>query len=299
MRLTPLVALAVGLAACVPEVEDRPWLVEGPRVIGLSASPAEARPGQAVVFSALVADVDGPAEGPVQWAWCTRPRTAGERTGVTESCLRGDDLEVVANPAVVLPDACALFGPNPPPAEGDETPQRPADPDPSGGYFFPVRASATAVDETAFGFVRIRCDLPGVTRAIFEAFEAEYSTNNHPELEGFGVDDEGRSGATRLHVVDTADDPTVRLAVRVANDAAERYVVYDGERGRLVPQREQLVARWYVTAGELSRASSPVLGLEADVDWTPPAPGSQAWAWVVVTDDRGGTSWASAEFAIR
>lgn len=279
-RCFTLVAAALG-CGCTPSLSDRPWLVDEPAVLAIVAEPAEARPGAAVALQALVVDPDAPVPPPVSWRVCTEPRAAHERTAVSEACLLGDALAPVVTPAALPSDSCARFGPNPPPTMGDEPQRRPADPDPSGGYYVPY--AAVTEPQTSFFMVRVRCDLAGATRPLFEQFEARYTTNLNPVIEAAGPIDDGAAGP-------------ITLRVDLAADAHEPYVVYDEANARIVEREEVLSVRWYVTGGELSRGRQTIeSGARAEVEWTPDADGEPGRGWVVVTDDRGGAAFAAFE----
>jgi len=196
---------------------------------------------------------------------------------VTASCLEGDDLVDIDAETTVLSDACARFGPNPPPADGDAPALRPADPDPTGGYFLPVRAEVNGVD--AFGAQRIRCDLAGATREVFEAFQMDYEANRHPEIVAFTPD---RSVSV---------DEVVDLVVQVSPDSEEAYVVYVPEASTLQEATEELTASWYMTSGTLSRGSEILGGGAATTRWTAPKAPGPVYGWVVVRDSRGGMAW--------
>jgi len=290
VRSTVVMAAAL-LGACVPSFEDRPWLVDESRVLAVTVTPPEARPGELVTFGALVVDGDGQRSDPVGWNYCTRPRTAGERTGVTERCARGESLQTVSNPGALLPDACARFGPNTPPTEGDAPAQRPADPDPSGGYYLPIRADVGGDDDAlAFGFARVRCDLVGVTRAIFDDFEARYSANVNPIIHDVLYDDEP------FTTVPAAATPgsVLTLSVALTAESFEDYVVYVAADGAIEARIETLTVRWYVTDGELSlgeASASPASREASQVDWIAPDSAGPVSGWVVVADDRGGLAW--------
>ncbi len=271
----------LGLVGCVPAFEDEPWRIEDMRVLAIVSEPPEARPGEVVQLSALVASPDGTETLAPVWSVCTRPRTSAERTGVTQPCLRGEALEPVSGSMSVLADACARFGPNPPPADGDAQPQRPSDPDSTGGYFLPVRAQVE--DGSAFGAVRIRCDLPGVTRAIFEAFEDRYVANENPSFDARAP-------------LSARVGETVELEVTTPASASEPYVRYDSERGVLVEAREWIRVQWFVTEGTLARGEAtlePTDGESPSVTsrWRAPQSAAFVHGWVVVTDARGGSAW--------
>ncbi len=283
---------------CTPEFDDAPWRIEEARVLAIATSPAEARPGDPVLLTALTASPQGTLDAAPLWSVCTRPRASAERTSVTAGCLEEDFLEPTAATMGVLSDACARFGPNPPPIEGDAAPQRPADPDPSGGYFLPIRAETE--DAAAFGALRIRCDLPGVTRAIFDAFEDRYVANESPRIEGVSL-----SGGALLSLEGVATVEGLsqtEITVELPADASEAYVRYDSANGVLVDEREWLRVQWFVTDGQLSAGQQTVFpsgtGSEvASTSWTAPLGPTTVHGWIVVTDARGGVAWTA--FTIR
>ncbi|EDM74460.1 hypothetical protein PPSIR1_08401 [Plesiocystis pacifica SIR-1] len=289
-------SIALGVTACLPSFDDRPWLVDEARVLAIRSTPAEAKPGEVVHYEALIADPDGLDATSVSWSFCLQPRTADERGAVTHDCAIGEALSATPNPAALPMDACARFGPNSPPTEGDEPPRRPADPDPSGGYAIPIHAAASlAGDETmidAFAKTRIRCDLVGATRPVFDDFEARYTNNENPALDGL-VD----------VPASVAPGASLDLRLRTASGAAEAYVLYELERGTLRDVRETLSVRWYVSDGVLERGLERASELDAGAHtfentWTAPSTPGLVRGWVVVADDRGGASWASWELSV-
>ncbi len=195
---------------------------------------------------------------------------------------------------LVLSDACARFGPNPPPTEGDTAPQRPADPDASGGYFLPVRAEADGA--AAFGALRIRCDLPGVTRAIFDAFEERYFANEPPAIDRVLL---GSGAPVSLEDVTTVSpNAETAITVELPSGAAEPYVRYDSADGVLVDEREWLRVQWFITDGRLSAGQqtlfpSGAAPLVASTSWTAPSADATVHGWIVVTDARGGVVWTA------
>lgn len=269
--------------------------------------PAEQRPSGPVAFEALVATPNGTASPVVEWAYCTQPRALEERTGVTASCLAGDHLIDIDPATTVLADACARFGPNPPPTQEDEGARRPADPDSTGGYYVPVRARVVAEAEplVAFGLQRVRCDLAGATRDIFDAFEDRYTLNVAPQLDSAMLRDEDRVFDLAGDAATVTAGATVELAVAPAADAAEPYVLYSAEDAALLERTESLTASWYVTAGELERAHETLTGDELAAGevfgnrWTAPATGTATHGWIVLRDSRGGVTWLGFSVELR
>lgn len=295
-----IAAASLTMLGCTPEFEDAPWRVEEARVLAIAATPPEARPGETVMLTALTASPDGTVGAAPLWSVCTRPRTSAERTSVTARCLEEEFLEATPTSMRVLSDACARFGPNPPPTEGDSAPQRPADPDASGGYFLPVRAEADGA--AAFGAVRIRCDLPSVTRAIFDAFEERYLANETPQPGALSVGDGPVLEGDELLTVQGRSE--VDITIELPATASETYVRYDSAKGVLVEEREWLRVEWFVTEGRLSAGQQTVFPTDdgsqiASTSWTPPSEPATVFGWIVVTDARGGVAWRALTVDVR
>jgi hypothetical protein len=156
------------LAACVdPLPDDTPYVTE-PRVLAVLAEPPEAPPGSEVVWRAVTADadtVDVPLD--LRWAWCRKGKPLAELGPVAPSCLTegSEDLspfgEGEAATSTVPDDACARFGPNPPPPEDGQPAGRPTDPDVTGGFHQP--AVIFGPDDPTLAAARVRCGLANVS----------------------------------------------------------------------------------------------------------------------------------------
>ncbi len=290
-----LLSSAVG---CVPSLEGEPWRVDGPRVVAVRATPAEAPPDAVVRLEALV--VGDPA-GPAGFALCLAPRGPEERRVAAEPCLLGVAEALRPLPPVGptgaearLPlDACQRFGPLAPPSEAGAEPRRPTDPDGTGGYHQPV---VVELDGTrSVGRVRLDCGLPAAPARVAARWREAWRPNRAPEILALELDDGRAVDGARL-----APGAVVRLRVRTATDAAEPYLAYAPGSRSLEDRRERLSAQWFADGGRLDahvhgldpgRAEDTV-GFEA-----PETPGS-ARIWVVLRDERGGTSWVGARLEI-
>lgn len=295
MRLHSLLYLSLPLMACVPDVDEAITQVSTPRILAVRGIPAEARPSTPVRYEALIAGPDGPLGAGARFSYCTEARSAEERTGVSRRCLQGEALLDVGT--VVPPNACALFGPNTPPSADGEPARRPSDPDPSGGYFIPVLAQDSAgTAPPTFGFQRIRCDLAGATRDIFEQYQARYRENRHPDISRLRAGAEDLM-AGRLRTLPAA--PTT-LLMEVRADSFERFVVYSANDSALYDQTEELQVHWYASAGEFSASEGLVdkNSRSASVQWTGPEAGETARLWIIVRDSRGGSVWAEYEVSM-
>src|SRR5262245_25797023 len=106
------IAALVG-CACTTGIDVDLSLVDGPRVLAIAATPAEAKPGDAVELTALWVDAAGPRDGDeLVWSLCTKRRALAEPGPVATDCLDGDgtvSLGMAASVAARLPDdACRL-----------------------------------------------------------------------------------------------------------------------------------------------------------------------------------------------
>lgn len=189
--LAPL-ALALLLGACRPEFDRGPSLVEGPRVLALSSTPAEARPGEPVTYAALLVDPSGTrTDVRSEWAFCNERKPLTELGPVAPACLApsGPALTPLGTGPVAagaLPaEGCRVFGPDPPLPKAGEPAGRPVDPDPSGGYYQPLRL-LYGVDggneRYALGGTRLLCGLSGANQATAADFGRRYRRNENPAL---------------------------------------------------------------------------------------------------------------------
>jgi hypothetical protein len=240
---------------------------------------------------------------PLTWAFCTEPRRVEERTSVTASCLSGASLQPIADPTVarMLSDACFRFGPVSPPTEEGEQPRRPSDPDPTGGYYVPVRVdyqpSGTAA--SSFGFVRLRCDLAGATRDIFDAFQKAYTNNINPTISELTLDGQAQAQVT------VSAGAAVELALAPAANNTEPYVVYSASEAKLFDRVETLSVAWYVTGGSLTQPKQSLTaeelggGARFATSWQAPTTGGTVYGWVVLRDDRGGVAWRELQLVVQ
>lgn len=294
-------------SGCVPEFEDTPHLVESTRILAIRGIPAEARPNTEVRYEVLVASPSGTRTVPLDYSYCTESRRAEERTGVSATCLVGDSLVQITQSATLLSEGCARFGPNAPPAMEGQAARRATDPDPSGGYYLPLQVSVPGEPETAtFGFHRIRCDLAGATRKIFEAFEEGYEQNRHPQVAGLWASDKdatmsGNKKELSGQELITSPGASLSLLLELRADSFENYVVYSAEEAALFDRKEGVRVNWYFSAGSLEKFSQDMSqsAREANNTWTAPVEPGLVHGWLVVVDDRGGATWASFRFLVQ
>jgi len=292
MIRTPQIAslLCVWLAACHDGADVRPSIVRSPQILALESEPPEAAPGQSVSYSVLAIDDRGrltPED--LQLSYCRTPKAIGDNRVASDACA----FEVESDaPIDKLPsDACARFGPNAPSGV------RPPDPDPTGGYYQPIRVAFDGL--TAVGLQRLRCPLGNAPIALTQEFRARYVPNRNPELMPLSIELDGAP------VTDDVLPRDRELTLRASWPASSResYLMYDAFTVSLIERRESLRVSWFVTQGELAydhtgrAADDPALWTENR--WrTPETPGT--WQlWVVLRDDRGGSAHAGYELHVR
>ena len=182
----------VVLAGCKPEFEDRTTLIEGPRVLAVQSTPAEAPPGADVSLRALYVDPTGhPSDAPIDWALCRERKPLTELGPIHPACFVASSPELVplgVGGEVVgslFADACRLFGPNPPEARKGEPAGRPVDPDQTGGYYLPARLLLFAANPPLYatGQTRLMCDPGRVTPEQAREFKRLYRPNENPAIE--------------------------------------------------------------------------------------------------------------------
>ena len=180
MRATLALALGISALGCRPDLGDPESLLTSTRILAVRGNPPEAAPGGDVSYDALVASPSGTVEDPqLAWAFCAAPKPLTENDAVSAACL-GDAVRPIGEPAAAIdaatpPDACQLFGPDPPPGGF-----RPRDPDDTGGFYQPVRVRLGAL--IAFALERVTCDLPNAPVDAAIELKKRYVANHNPKL---------------------------------------------------------------------------------------------------------------------
>ena len=327
---------ALLFTACVPVLDDRLSLVTGPTLLAVASTPAEAAPPAPVSYSALYVTLPGqrplPTAG-LSWAFCTARKALTDEGTVSPDCIEESGADLVpigAGPSATgaLPmDACRDFGPDAPAPTTDEPAGRPVDPDPTGGYYQPVRLevppAGSAPPSYVIGATRIACGLAGATAEVSAEFEQEYRANTNPAIASLTLVQAGGGeaaippGAHADVSVKVARGAGVTLRAAWADctgatggcTGSEPYVVFDPQAMALATRREAIQVAWFTTGGTFGddasgrsadeagsaplNASCPA-GTECiDNAWTAPSAAGEVLLWVVVRDDRGGVGWQS------
>lgn len=281
-----LPALAT-LGACTDGLDQRLAIVDAPRVLAILAEPAEAKPGASVTYRAVAGGPDGPLEPTPDWSYCAGSKPPTEDNVVSTSCAAGDQLQplgAAASVTAALPaDACTRFGPEVPPGNF-----RPRDPDPTGGFYQPVRADLAPLPLLAFGLSRITCKLPGATADVARDYDQHYVANRNPVL-------------VPPVLTTVPAHAEVELAAAWPAESAEPYLYFDQLNQRLIHRREAMRLSWFATGGALDTDASAVpeddLTTSVRTTWHTPGPGP-ATLWFVLRDSRGGIAAAAVPVTI-
>lgn len=309
--LASLLCAAWVVSGCKAELEGRASRIEGERILAVRSIPAEAKPQASVQYEALYVGPDGALDAQaLDWALCLERKPLAAPDPVAPACL-GDDPSAVRAlgtmsqvRATVPEDACATFGPSPPNPKPGQPPARAADPDPTGGYYQPVRVRSSDADghfADGVGVTRLDCGLGGATQQQAAEFAMRHKPNENPALEALTL---VRAAGEELALTADANTPSAQLmpAEKVvlraswaacpseaqcgdgicgpgesmtdcAQDCrqphgcsgAEPYLEFERVRRELRPRREALRVSWFASAGEFDHERTGRAEDEADL----------------------------------
>jgi hypothetical protein len=330
-------AFALAASACKPDLDETVSIVSKPIVLAVRSDPPEALPRASVTYTALYVDGSGPVPRPaIGWAFCNARKPLAELGPVNTECLAStgswfESLGIGAKVTGDLPsDACKNFGPDVPVPVMGQPPARPVDPDPTGGYFQPLRVVAPG-DAITLAETRMSCGLAGAPADVAVDFGHRYHVNGNPSVASLSIVTGGAAGAPLrtddrgANAVSAGAHLTLRVAWAgcptkdVCHDGvcgpdetatacpadcatphgctgAERFVAFDAEGLTLVDRRESMGVAWFATGGafdaDRTGRDATDLATTSDNGWTAPAAAGSVHLWVVLRDDRGGTGWA-------
>lgn len=308
-----LLLAALFAIGCAPELDDRSFLVQEPRILAIQADPPEAAPGTEVAHRLLWAGPDGAEPPELRWAYCSLRKPLAELGPVHPGCLRDepDALEPLGTGFSVVGaiprQACRRFGPDLPEPVAGAPAGRPVDPDATGGYYQPVVVHAWNGDGASWslGLSRIRCGIAGATPSQLAEMARRYVSNQNPAFEEL----EMRRGDAwePLH---PHDPPSNANAVKVGETVviraswvrceeapcrgAEPYVVFDPQSRSIQERRETLRVSWFSTDGFFDHdrtGAAADAGDWAENTWTAPDTPGVSRIWLVLRDERGGVGW--------
>lgn len=290
MRFTRLLsAVALSIAACVPDLGERDSLITETTILAVRGEPPDVNPGEPVHFEVLVATPEGPMTAPIaRWDYCASAKRLTENGSVSAACFQDSGvIPVAAGPAAVdasIPaNACNVFGPRT--LKQDE---RPRDPDITGGYYQPIRVIAGG--KVGFGFERVRCGAPLSPVLVVDEFGKRYRPNRNPTLDPIALPSAARGERVVLRATWPADAP-------------ETFPVYDIATKVLVDHRESMRVSWFATAGTFDADRTGRGEAETELftenGWTAPDAAQTVHFYVVLRDPRGGTAFQTFRTDVR
>ena len=296
MRTLSLLLVTSLTAGCQPDVGDPVSLVATTRILAVRADPPEVTPGAEVSYRALVASPTGTVDDPaIAWSFCASPKPLTENNAVSVDCLE-NGVRPIGGPAGAItaetpPDACVLFGPDPPPGG-----LRPRDADVTGGYYQPVRARLGAI--TAFAMERVTCNLPNAPVAVAIELEKRRRPNENPTLGPLTATIAG--APVPLDAIPAGAEVT--LATGWQDGDAEAYVMFDPGVAAIVDRREALRVSWLATAGtmadDVTGRAEDDLATTTHTIWQAPTTPGPVHLWLVLRDSRGGVDFAAYTITI-
>jgi len=207
--------------------------------------------------------------------------------------------------------ACKVFGPQPPEVMPGKPPLRPQDPDVTGGFYQPVRATLAAGDvtERAFALERLKCRLANAPSEVTAMFNAMIKRNENPTIARVTLDPNGTPvalftpGETAMPpAAVVAPGAPVTLEVAWPESTPESYPVFSLVTQTLETHRESLSVSWFTTDGAFEHdrtgRGETELGLTTDNVWTAPATPGVVHLWVLLRDVRGGVDFAETAVVV-
>lgn len=306
MTRRPLLGLALLdaclLGACLPDVDRRTSLISEPRLLAVRAEPAEARPGARVRYELLAVTPRGRDGSPaVLWSQCLAPKPSIENGVVSGECYEapGTPLESQQGSVAsgVLPlDACARFGPDPPPGDA-----RPRDPDGTGGFYQPIILRSPAGD--AVHLQRLVCNPRSAPVDVARRHAAAYRVNQNPAVPRLRVPALGAMGAApELALPRVAPGAVLDLELEWRAEDAESYAWIDPVSSTLMMRREALLVSWFASGGSFATDRNEVPEGDGRVrvtnTWVAPLSPGPVFLWVVLRDSRRGTAFVQRQFQV-
>lgn len=305
------ICVAAGASACKPDLGSPASLVIGPRILAVRGTPAEAFPGTDVAFEALAVDPSGTiTDPPLTWSFCHTPKPPAEANAVSKECLGSpDDAGPIAAITATLPsDGCMLFGPDTPPVKPGQQPIRPRDPDVTGGFYQPLRATLQAAGGTdiAFELERITCLLANAPIDVTRTYNTTYTANLNPTIDRVTLDPGGTAatvlGSDAMTDVNVSAGSSVTLELGWPDAAAESYPVWELATRTLVTHREAMRVSWFANAGVFDRDTTGRGEEEPETFaqnlWQAPTDPGLVHFWVVLRDARGGIDFGTFDLTV-
>ncbi len=286
MRALFLAALLVA-AGCSNDFDPASYLAPGTlRILGVVADPPEVVPGATTTLTVITPDLPAPVS--YEWVVCTQPPLPGS-SSLDPLCLEADMGNFLVPVAGSGPSAQVTM-------PADASPKTLGVPDVTGGFYIPVRVRARMGDQTVDTVYGLRLALPGVLPPNHNPTVASASLVGEPlDASPMLVSELSTDPATPTPVA-AGSQPTLRLTV--TPDSLEVYPQLTGTppNTTITMATEQPRFFWYADAGlfteDTTGVDQPDTKLQLDdAKHHRPAVGDRINVFVVVHDDRGGTTF--------
>lgn len=262
------------------------WLVDRTRILAIQAEPPEARPGDLVGFSALLAQPPGAEEDYVTlWIACPPTEDLACSTDFSGVDLTTTDPYAFADLGIIgiepgLPPMYIV------PAD---TLDALTDAERLEGLQLTIQTTALPAELLEDEEALEELDFSVVEAAYKRLIVSEATTPNHnPALARYTVDGVDVPEGALVHL-----DPeqTYEVGVELPESAIEDYVFVNSE-GVAEDRVEEPYVSWFSTGGEMLETVTLYPYLEAS--WTAPAESGATGVWyAVIRDRRGGMAWRS------
>jgi len=288
MRAFLVAALfALAAAGCGNDFDPASYLAPGQlRILGVVADPAEVAPGQTTTLTVVTPDLPAPVT--YEWVLCTQPPPPGS-SSVDPLCLEadmGDFLQPIAGDG---PSAQVTM-------PADAGPSTLGVPDVTGGFYIPVRVRATMADQRVDTVYGLRLSLPQLEPMNHDPVIASAALVGEPLDASPMMVTELSADANAPTPVAANSEPTFRLTL--TPDSFEVYPQITGAppNTMITMATEKPRYFWYADAGQFTEdttgSDQPDTQLKLDdSQHHRPAAGDRINLFVVVHDDRGGTTF--------
>jgi hypothetical protein len=280
---TAALLLAAG-GGCAPSFAEGDTVTEV-RVLAVRSEPAEVAPGAEAQLSALVVTPGDGTGVTLDWSLCLAPRSGAQPNPSPDACS-----DPAVDPAL-LAQVAAGQGPGDSyslavPALADLDPATVSLPDASGGVYLTVRLVAHhASDPDLVALYRLRLQLGQDSLNTNPSFDGVPLLDGKPWAEGdIRMAEPGAKLDLEAHWTDgSVEDYTFTLPDQPTQSGTET-----------------LSFAWFNDGGEIDPTHTGGAG-KFQTDWTLPAdamPGTTLNLWVVLRDNRGGSTWLSRQVQV-
>ncbi|MCB9678901.1 MAG: hypothetical protein H6737_27615 [Alphaproteobacteria bacterium] len=288
MRTFAPLAFALVLSGCVlngnkyqrPRDLEQPWEVTKPRLLAVRAEPAEPRPGDTVVFEALLVDPNDEIDSTL-WIACP----TDDNLDIAFGCIADSEqiigIEPFQAPVYTTPTDI-LDG-----LEGQDRLE--------GRYVLvqvtglpPIDPNDPDIDFEDIDFNQVEA---GYKRIVV----SEATTpNQNPVLTGVLADG---NAVLPGQVIEVDAGQRYDIGVTIDDRSIERYEFLNGD-GQIENRIEEPYVTWYTTSGVMVEPATLYPFLEATWE-APDESGTEGTIWAVCRDRRGGQDWLEIPFRVR